>query len=148
MNAVPSSTIVRVARIALLLVVGFFIVGAHALTANSDSGIAYITGGATIDERDEMRGQRKDFSLLLKLAARSGKYLGASAVSVKNASGATTFECTTDGPWLLVNMPPGNYTITVNSGGVNQLQRVNIGKHGRRELTMYWNVIDKDDTKQ
>lgn len=51
--------------------------------------------------------QRKDFTLLLKVAAKSGKYLGASDVKITHQDGVTVFECTTDGPWLLVDLPEG-----------------------------------------
>lgn len=121
---------------------------AFALTTNTANGITYLTGGVTLDERQEMAEQRNKFSLLLKLAAKSGRYLGDASVVVTNGKGATVFESTTDGPWLLVNLPAGSYTLKATSGGVSQSQKISIGKNARRELTMYWNVIDKDDAKE
>jgi hypothetical protein len=121
---------------------------AFALTTNTANGITYLTGGVTLDERQEMADQRKNFSLLLKFAAKSGRYLGDVAVNITNGKGAAVFESTTDGPWLLVNLPAGSYTLKATSGGVSQSQKISIGENARRELTMYWNVIDKDDTKE
>lgn len=121
---------------------------AFALTTNTANGISYLTGGVTVDERQEMTDQRKNFSLLLKFAAKSGRYLGDVAVNITSGKGAAVFDSTTDGPWLLVNLPAGSYTLKATSGGVSQSQKISIGINARRELTMYWNVIDKDDSKE
>ena len=115
---------------------------AYALTTNTNNGITYITGGASIDERDEMAAQRKDFTLLLKVAAKSGKYLGASDVKISNQAGVTVFECTTDGPWLLVDLPEGRYTVSATGVGITQSQKILISKKTPRELTMFWDVKD------
>jgi hypothetical protein len=109
---------------------------AFALTTHTANGISYLTGGVTLDERQEMSDQRKNFSLLLKLAAKSGKYLGDSSVTVNNAKNAVVFEGTTDGPWLFMNLPTGNYKVTVKNGDVSQSQKISIG--------IYWNVIDNE----
>ena len=129
-------------------IVTFASSAALALTTNSANGISYLTGGVTVDERQEMAEQRKNFSLLLKFAAKSGRYLGDVAVNITTGKGATVFESTTDGPWLLVNLPAGAYTLKATSGGVSQSQKISIGNNARRELTMYWNVIDRDDAKE
>jgi hypothetical protein len=86
----------------------------------------------------------KNFSLLLKLAAKSGKYLGDSSVTVTNAKSAVVFEGTTDGPWLFMNLPSGNYKVTVKNGDISQSQKISIGKNAHRDVTMYWNVIDNE----
>jgi hypothetical protein len=117
---------------------------AFALTTNTANGITYLTGGITLDERQEMADQRKSFSLLLKFAARSGKYLGDSSVTVNNAKNAVVFQGTTDGPWLFMNLPTGNYKVTVKNGDVSQTQKISIGKNTHRDVTMYWNVIDNE----
>ena len=115
----------------------------HALTPQTASGIAYITGGVTIDERQEMMAQRNNYSLLLKVAAKSGKYLGDSVVKITDQAGVTVFECTTDGPWLLVDLPVGRYTVSATGLEITQSQKILISKKTRREITMYWNVEER-----
>ncbi len=132
---------VRVTAVALISFVSSV---AFALTTNTANGISYLTGGVTLDERQEMTEQRKNFSLMLKLAAKSGKYLGDSSVTVTNAKNAVIFEGTTDGPWLFMKLPAGNYKVSVKNGDVSQSQKISIGKNAHRELTMYWNVIDNE----
>jgi hypothetical protein len=138
----------NVIGIVTVAIVTFGSPAAFALTTNTANGITYLTGGVTLDERQEMADQRKNFSLLLKFAAKSGRYLGDVSVNITNRKGAPVFESTTDGPWLLVNLPAGSYTLKATSGGVSQLQKISIGQNARRELTMYWNVVDKDDAKE
>ena len=132
----------------VVAIVSFGASTAFALTTNTTNGITYLTGGITVDERQEMAEQRKNFSLLLKLAAKSGRYLGDVSVNITDGKGAAVFESTTDGPWLMVNLPAGSYTLKATNGGVSQSQKIGIGPNARRELTMFWNVIDKDDTKE
>lgn len=115
----------------------------QALTPQTASGIAYITGGVTIDERQEMMAQRNNYSLLLKVAAKSGKYLGDSVVKITDQAGVTVFECTTDGPWLLVDLPVGRYTVSATGLEITQSQKILISKKTRREITMYWNVEER-----
>jgi hypothetical protein len=119
-----------------------------ALTTLTTNGINYLTGGVSLDERQEMASQRNSFSLLLKFAAKSGKYLGDASVIITDGNGATVFTATTDGPWLFVNLQAGSYTLMATSGGVSQSRKILIGKSARRELTMYWNVTERDDPKE
>jgi hypothetical protein len=119
-----------------------------ALPTLTTNGINYLTGGVSLDERQEMASQRNSFSLLLKFAAKSGKYLGDASVIITDGNGATVFTATTDGPWLFVNLQAGSYTLMATSDGVSQSRKILIGKSARRELTMYWNVTERDDPKE
>ena len=115
---------------------------AYALATNTHNGIAYITGGVTIDERAEMMAKRKDFTLLIKVAAKSSKYVGGTDVKITDQGGSNVFECTTDGPWLLVDLPVGRYSIGVTGVGIAQSQKILISKKTTRELTMAWDIKD------
>jgi hypothetical protein len=148
MNRLSHSLSRNVIAIATIAIIALGSSTAFALTANTANGISYLTGGVTLDERQEMTDQRKNFSLQLKFAAKSGRYLGDVSVNITDATGAAVFESTSDGPWLWVNLPAGSYTLKATSGGVGQSQKISIGKNAPRELTMYWNVIEKDDAKE
>jgi hypothetical protein len=144
MKHILNSLSARIVIVSAVALFSFASPSAFALTTNTANGIAYLTGGVTLDERQEMADQRKNFSLLLKLAAKSGKYLGDSSVTVTNAKNSVVFEGTTDGPWLFMNLPAGNYKVTVKNADVSQSQKISIGKNARRDVTMYWNVIDNE----
>lgn len=143
MKPVLTRTIAALAFTTVVLFSTLSTQGVHALTPQTASGIAYITGGVTIDERQEMMAQRNNYSLLLKVAAKSGKYLGDSVVKITDQAGATVFECTTDGPWLLVDLPVGRYTVSATGLEITQSQKILISKKTRREITMYWNVEER-----
>ncbi len=115
-----------------------------ALTLQTNHGISYMTGGITIDERQEMLSRRNEFSLFLKVIARSGKYLGDVTVTITNAKGEVVFEGVTDGPWLLVNLMEGSYTIKGVNEGVGQSQKLALGKNAKRNVSMLWNVGDHE----
>jgi hypothetical protein len=116
---------------------------AHALETQTSNGVNFIVGGISDDERAELAG-RKDFSLLVKTAAKAGNYLSDVNVNITTSKGAPVFETSMNGPWLMVRLAPGNYTLSASYNGVNKTQRISIPKSGRREVMLYWDVRVED----
>jgi hypothetical protein len=115
-----------------------------AISPQTNFGITYASGGIGDDERSEMHAMKNGYTLLLKVAAKSGHYLGDVDVTFRRAGGEIAFESRLDGPWLLVNLPIGAYDMSVTSGGTNQRKKIRIDKGARREVVMYWNVKVED----
>jgi hypothetical protein len=115
-----------------------------AISPQTTYGITYASGGIGDDERSEMQAMKGGYTLLLKVAAKSGHYLGDVDVTFRRASGEIAFESRLDGPWLLVNLPSGAYDMSVTSGGTTQRKKVRIDKGARREVVMYWNIKVED----
>jgi hypothetical protein len=115
-----------------------------AISPQTTYGITYASGGIGDDERSEMQAMKNGYTLLLKVAAKSGHYLGDIDVTFRRASGEIAFESRLDGPWLLVNLPNGTYDMSVTSEGATQRKKVRIDKGARREVVMYWNIKVED----
>lgn len=111
-----------------------------AISPQTTYGITYASGGIGDDERSEMQAMRDGYTLLLKVAAKSGHYLGDVNVVFRRANGEIAFENRLDGPWLLVNLPSGAYDMSVTSEGTTQRKKIRIDKGARREVVLYWNV--------
>jgi hypothetical protein len=137
-------------RLQLVLTVTVFVAAlspVHSLLAvpsQSSGDIAYASGGISDDERNEMQAMKNGYTLLLKVAAKSGQYLGDADVAFKRRDGTAVFETRMDGPWLLVNLPSGVYEMSVTSEGTTQRKQVRVGKGSRREVVMYWNINVED----
>jgi hypothetical protein len=116
---------------------------AHALETQTSNGVNFIVGGISDDERTELAG-RKDFSLLVKTAAKAGNYLSDVNVKIATSKGAPVFETRMNGPWLMVRLAPGTYTLNSSYNGVNKTQKISIPRSGRREVMLYWDVRVED----
>ena len=103
----------------------------------------WVSGGVSADERDEMVVALPDHNLkVLTAAERSGAFLAAAQVVVRDAAGRTVFETSLDGPWLLGRLPPGRYELVATVGGKSQTRTFTVPASGRREIFLYWAAPD------
>ncbi|MGZ5131525.1 MAG: hypothetical protein ACXWJ1_09545 [Caldimonas sp.] len=100
----------------------------------SAGGIDYVSGGAGEESRAAMARLQPDFPLRIVFSDRSGGYVVAGHVAVKNAAGVV-FELDTAGPMLLVKLPPGRYTIDATYSGTTERRSVEVGREAR---TINW----------
>ena len=71
----------------------------------------YISGGIGFGEREALKAiaAREKMNLKLVFAERSRAYLSAVPVTIKDSAGTVVLKVTTDGPWLFVHLPAGEY---------------------------------------
>ena len=99
----------------------------------------WVSGGVSADERDEMIMALPDHNLkVLTAAERSGAFLAAAQVVVRDAGGRTVIETLLDGPWLLARLPPGSYQLIATLDGRSQTRTFTVPASGRREIFLYW----------
>jgi hypothetical protein len=98
-------------------------------------GLAYVTGGVGLDEREAMTQMAGRYNLRLEFAQQNRDYLGEIAVRL---TGPATFEAVSDGPWLMVKLPPGEYGLTAVSGGVSKSETVSVPNAGLKTLVLHW----------
>ena len=97
-------------------------------------GVAYLSGGIGIDQREELKkiAAKEKMNLKLEFAQRDGAFLSAVPVTITNSSGAVRLQVTTDGPWLFVRLPEGEYRFRAERSGKVQSGSVTISE---KELT-------------
>jgi hypothetical protein len=98
--------------------------------------VRYVSGGIGLDESTQMKSMESQYSLALTFAEQAnGKadYLANIPVTITDAQGRTVLSVNTDGPYLLVQLPPGSYSVTASHGGVPKTNHVTVGQgHGDR----------------
>jgi hypothetical protein len=110
----------------------------------TEAGVAYLSGGVTVDDRKTMHAERAGYSLwVATVAKRSGAYLSDVRLSVTRAGDkAPAIARTMDGPWLLAALPPGRYEIvaTMPADGADKEQtlkmQVQLAKGGLRQAVL------------
>lgn len=86
----------------------------------TQGAIHYGTGGIGQDEVIAMKQAESQYPLSLELvqgAVPSNKYLAGVDVRIKDHVGKTVLNATSDGPFLLAKLPPGNYTAMAEENG-------------------------------
>jgi hypothetical protein len=104
-------------------------------------GWPYLAGGFGIEERDELEQARRDYRLRVTTAARgSGAYVSLVRLRITDASGRTVFDREIDGPWLLIDVAPGRYSLRATLKGETVEQQLTLGANDRREIYFYFTV--------
>jgi hypothetical protein len=101
--------------------------------------VYWVSGGVSADERDDMIMALPDHNLkVLTAAEKSGAFLAAVQVVVRDAGRRTVLETSLDGPWLLARLPPGRYELVATHEGKPQTRSFTVPASGRREIFLYW----------
>ncbi len=104
----------------------------------SMEGIQFITGGIGIEARQMLDRMADDYTLKVVLATDTGHYLSGCDVKITRAEGTKMLSTTTDGPWLLVDLDPGNYEVKAQCKGDWQSKDVTVSPNMLRQLILNW----------
>jgi hypothetical protein len=127
-----------IAALGLALLAGTAPAGALERGVTAD-GWPYIAGGFGLEEREELARVSRDFRLKVATAARgSGAYVSGVRLRIADASGRGVFDREVDGPWLLIDLPPGRYSLRASLLGATVEQQVTLGASGRRDVYLYF----------
>jgi hypothetical protein len=110
----------------------------------TDMGRAYVSGGVGAEEMSTLQGERAQYSLSILTASKgSGAYLGDVHIRITDQGSREVFESVMDGPWLLVDLPAGNYRIEAVLGARTQVNAVSIATGGRSQTVFYFDTHDQ-----
>jgi hypothetical protein len=100
--------------------------------------VSYMSGGIGSDEAQLMRDAAADYPLTLELAAAGGgprdEYISNAEVRIVDSRGGQILDTRTDGPFLLVRLPAGTYSIDVQWNGVHRQRTVEVGERRQHLL--------------
>ncbi len=83
-----------------------------------DRGVTWLSGGVGDAERQAiMDAAVGSYNLKLEFARQDGSYLGDVDVLIRDSHGATMLEVSSNGPWLLTNLPAGTYRVSASANG-------------------------------
>ncbi|KAB2921879.1 MAG: carboxypeptidase regulatory-like domain-containing protein [Dechloromonas sp.] len=112
--------------------------GAHTLPESRYGAISYLSGGIGDEELDEIRLREGDFNLKLLFAERDGSYLAGVDVELTDAKGETVLAVKAAGPFLLVRLPVGNYTVRLMANGQARQGKLAVSAKGTRQAVFRW----------
>lgn len=139
----PSATVRLVLASALLLGAALFTI-AHAQLppAQTSQGIEYVTGGFGSDASSAFKEAKPRYPLALTFAAvgegGSAPYVADVKVEIADAQGKNVLEVPSAGPYLLVDLQPGSYTVRATYEGKTQTEQVKVAGPGSVDIRIAW----------
>ena len=107
----------------------------------TEDGISYVSTGVGKDSRENL----PQFSLKLVFSTRTSRYLANIETEILPASNGKPIRIRSVGPWLLVDLPPGKYTVKArNAKGQEVTKTVEIAKGRVTRANLVWNISDED----
>src|SRR5688572_14646607 len=109
----------------------------HSDAARANASAPAISGGVSLNARDNMRTQERDANVKLVFALNTGNYVADVHVKVVDSKGKVVIDDMSNGPWLLAKLPSGSYTATATYNGKAVTQRFSAGS-GLRTTQFRW----------
>ncbi|WP_028007195.1 carboxypeptidase-like regulatory domain-containing protein [Solimonas flava] len=109
--------------------------------------IRYLSGGIGSDEAAAIQAAREQFALSISLSARSGGrdvYLATVPLTIRDDAGRTLLDVVSDGPYLLVQLPPGRYEIAARYGGETRTRVVQLVAGRPQRLALSWSQLTNE----
>lgn len=104
-------------------------------------GISYVSGGVGEEESQAILGEAKQWPLLLELSQLEGGrgvWIFGAKIQVLNAKNQSIFDAQADGPYILINLPTGDYLIEASYQGVVQKKSVSVKSAVPQKISIFW----------
>lgn len=105
------------------------------------NGVAYISGGVGEDEALAMVVESKQWPLMLELSQLEngrGVWIFGAQIKITNDQKKVIFDAISEGPYILINLEPGTYSIEATYQGVVQKQSVAVKVGQNQKLSIFW----------
>jgi hypothetical protein len=113
------------------------------MKGETEHGYRFMSGGAGIEERNEMMQQASQYDLQLIFAAPSGDYLSDVGVVITDGRGKEVVNTTTTGPLFYAQLPSGRYNIKATfDGQTKEIRSMQVSDGRRVSQLFHWNVPD------
>jgi len=108
----------------------------------TSGGIEYVTGGFGADMSEAFKQAESSYPLALTFAEDAGggsrPYVAEVGVVIKDEAGNVVVEVPSAGPYFLVRLQPGGYTVEATYMGDTQTHGVKVGEGGTVRRVLTW----------
>lgn len=105
--------------------------------------VSYISGGICLTGVQTMKDLAKDYALELVLVEKTDayekeNYIADVMVTIKDVKEKIVLSASTEGPFLLVNLPDGQYQVTAEYNGVIKTKKVKVNNSKHKRVVFLW----------
>ncbi len=104
-------------------------------------GISFITGGVGQEETEAILAEAKQWPITLELSQIEngrGVWIFGALIKVLNVKKQIIFDARADGPYMLINLVPGEYVINATYEGVVQTRAISIKADSSQKISLFW----------
>lgn len=112
--------------------------------AHSQGQVEFLSGGIGADESDAIKKEAVSWPLLLELAQAGSpraEYISDVPVTISDESGQIVLDTVAEGPFLLVKLPPGKYSLDATYQSIKLYRQLNIQKGQHEKVTLIWPAV-------
>jgi hypothetical protein len=102
--------------------------------------VAFVSGGVGSDESKALQGAERHWPLALRFTGPGSDFLADVHVQIVDAQGADVLQATSRGPYMLVKLRPGRYTVHARYKSDDQQKAVTVPASGGTKSAFYWNT--------
>lgn len=106
-------------------------------TTPSTGSVHYVQGGASLEARAALQQAQPAFSVRNEFSGQGGEYVVPERVTVSGSQGQL-LALEQVGPILMLDLPPGRYTLQAQYAGQVQTKDVEVGERDLRTLNWRW----------
>lgn len=116
--------------------------------AQTQGSASFISGGVGEDDSDRMKQLRSQYPLELLFVTRGNpnQYLSDVRVQISGGGGVAV-DTVSNGPFFLVKVPPGRYTVTADNQGSVKRQSVQVGSGKTQRVMFVWPPVEEQPPK-
>lgn len=137
-------TLFKSGTLALLTTLSLLIGGtAHAQIPATQhaNGISYITGGVGEEESLAIVAEAKQWPLFLELSQLEngrGVWIFGADIKILNSKQQVVFEAQAEGPYMVINLDAGDYSIEASYQGVVQKRAISVKANTPQKVSIFW----------
>lgn len=102
--------------------------------------VSYTSGGVGLDESRALLREQAHWPLSLRFTGPTADYLSGVHVRIVDGKGGEALSAESMGPYMLVKLPPGSYTVYAKYKDQEKKQAVTIAGPGKAKAAFHWNI--------
>lgn len=103
--------------------------------------VTYVSGGIDSDSSGAFKREMSHWPLSIEMAAKgdgANEYIADVDIKITSASGNTVLDTRARGPFMLVKLPPGKYTVNATYNGKPMSHSVSVPASGHAGTSFLW----------
>jgi hypothetical protein len=100
--------------------------------------VSYTSGGVGLDESRALRAAEPSWPLSLRFTGPGSDYLADVRVKISDAHSGDVLDTTSRGPYMLVKLRPGRYTVQASYKDHAQSRSVTVPAKGTAKAAFFW----------
>ncbi|SAK64696.1 hypothetical protein AWB76_03538 [Caballeronia temeraria] len=102
--------------------------------------VSYTSGGVGLDESRALLREQAHWPLSLRFTGPTADYLADVHVRIVGGKGGEVLATDAMGPYMLVKLPPGSYTVYAKYKDQEKKQAVTVAGPGKAKAAFHWNI--------